>query len=70
MNLKNSRMFISDCFDYNYSYFTSSNISYTDYQFITFLWYKNVSSIRVVLISKHLGCYRYSYHLTSLRQFV
>jgi len=24
---------------------TSSNLSYTDYQWITFLWYKNVSSI-------------------------
>ena len=47
MNLKNSRMFISDCFDYNYnySYFTSSNLSCTDYQWIIFLWYKNVSSI-------------------------
>ena len=38
-------------------YFTSSNISYTDYQQIIFAWYKNVSSIRVVLIEKHLGCY-------------
>lgn len=45
MNLKNSRMFISDCFDYNYSYFTSSKISHTDYQRFIFLWYKNVSSI-------------------------
>lgn len=45
MNLKNSRMFISDCFDYNYSYFTSSNLSYTDNQRFIFVWYKNVSSI-------------------------
>ena len=26
-------------------YFTSSNLSYTDYQCVTLLWYKNVSSI-------------------------
>ena len=40
MNLNNSRMFISDCFDYNYSYFTSSNISHTDYQLFIIAWYK------------------------------
>ena len=43
-----------------YSLLSSSNLSYSDYQRITFLWYKNVSSIRVVLIRKHLGCYRQS----------
>ena len=26
-------------------YFTSSNLSYTEYQCVTLLWYKNVSSI-------------------------
>ena len=26
-------------------YFTSSNLSYTDNQWLTFVWYKNVSSI-------------------------
>lgn len=30
---------------YSEVYFTSSNISYTDYQYVTFLWYRNVSSI-------------------------
>ena len=44
-------------------YFTSSNISNTDYKQLTFIWYKNVSSIRVVSISKHLGCCRPFYIL-------
>ena len=45
----------------------SSNISYVDYQWFIFVWYKKVSSIWVVLIRNHLGCYHYSTFISCIQ---
>ena len=65
IKVPNGRNTIGDYIIHIYFYFPSSNISNTDYQWFTFVWYKNVSSIWVVLIRNHLECYR----LVSLKYY-
>ena len=65
IKVPNGRNTIGDYIILNLLLLHSSNIFYTDYQWFILVWYKNVSSIWVVLIRNHLGCYR----LVSLKYY-